>query len=38
MDELIRYSKITEKNPREIVLLRGRGVRLEEVPFLRLSL
>ncbi len=25
MEQMIRYSKITEKNPREIVLLRGRG-------------
>ena len=30
---MIRYSEITEKNPREIVLLRGRGCRWRRCRF-----
>lgn len=33
MDDLIRYSVITEKNPREIVLLRGTGCRWRRCRF-----
>ncbi|MFR4972377.1 MAG: hypothetical protein ACLUB2_02695 [Butyricicoccus pullicaecorum] len=36
MEDMIRYSVITEKNPREIVLLRGFAA-VEEVHVLRLS-
>ena len=33
MEEFIRYSVITEKNPREIVMLRGTGCRWKRCAF-----
>ena len=34
MENPVRYSVITEKNPREIVMLRGSGCRFLKVSFL----